>query len=256
MLTGGPRDLPPRQQTLRNAIAWSYDLLPPTEQTLFRRLAIFSGVFDLSAAEAMNWDRMGTGEHGEPPGFGPPAWLLDAVAMLLDHNLITRGMEEDGAPHFGMLETIREYGLERLEAHDEGDAARGRHLNWCLDRAERAVPALYTAAEAEALRGFDRDDGNHRAALAWAFGAGRGTDLEHGLRLAGALSDAWYLRGQLGEGQAVAGRGGRGEPRPGPVGGPGARARRRLPLSPRARRYRAGPDLRRRRSGHGRSGRR
>ena len=159
VLTGGPRDLPPRQQTLRNAIAWSYDLLSPPEQALFRRLAIFSGRFDLSAAEAVagegdtaeavrgtalraegergrggeeNDDRTSVPSPSPPQSFSfvpltaaavspsSSVSVLDALAVLLDHNLVIRETEADGAPHFGMLETIREYGLDRLQAHDEG----------------------------------------------------------------------------------------------------------------------------------------
>ena len=130
-----------------------------------------------------------------------PTGLLDAVGLLLDHNLVTRWVMEDGSARFGMLETIREYGLDRLDVHGEGEPVRRRHLRWFLDLAERASPELFTAAEAAQLRRFDREDGNHRAALAWAFGEKLGPDLEGGLRLAGALGDAWFLRGRLAEGR-------------------------------------------------------
>lgn len=115
LLTGGARTLPARQQTMRDAIAWSHDLLTAHEQVIFRRLAVFSGGCSLEAAEAV------TGENGALDVFA-------ALAALVDKSLLRQEEGIEGEPHFRMLETVREYGLERLEAAAEGDAIRHRHL--------------------------------------------------------------------------------------------------------------------------------
>ena len=110
LLTGGPRDVPARQQTMRDAIAWSYELLAPEEQALFRRLAVFGGGFTLEAARAVAELRRWSG--------GLP--VVDGVAALVDQSLVRR-MESDGEPRFTMLETIREFGLDQLQACGEDD---------------------------------------------------------------------------------------------------------------------------------------
>ena len=124
------------------------------------------------------------------------------LAALVRQNLLTRAEQPDGSVRYGMLETIREYGLERLEACGEADAVRGRHLAWCLTLAEQAAPTMFTAGEAASLRRLDQEDGNLRAALAWALAPQRGPELESGLRLAGAPADTWYLGGRVSEGRA------------------------------------------------------
>ena len=116
LLTGGGRDLPARQQTMRDAIAWSYDLLTPEEQALFRRLAVFVGGFTLEAAEAVGG-----------PSRAPGSTSLDGVASLVDKSLLRQEDGPDGEPRFRMLETVREFGLEQLAASGEadGDPASG-----------------------------------------------------------------------------------------------------------------------------------
>ena len=127
LLTGGGRDLPARQQTMRAAIAWSHDLLTPEEQVLFRRLAVFAGGFTLEAAEAV---ASGSGE----PGIDP----FEGVASLLDKSLLRQEAGPGGEPRFSMLETVREFALEQLAASGEEAAIRERHAAWCLALAETA----------------------------------------------------------------------------------------------------------------------
>ena len=127
LLAGGARDLPDRQRTLRDAIAWSHDLLSPEEQTLFRRLAVFAGGFTLDAAEA----------HRPLPPF-----VFDGVASLLDKSLLIRSEEADGDPRYGMLETIRHFGLERLAANGEADDVRRRHALGVWTWPSRPLPSL------------------------------------------------------------------------------------------------------------------
>ncbi len=188
VLTGGPRDLPARQQTLRDAIAWSYDLLTPGEQTLFRRLGVFVGGFALTAAEAVV-------RGGEPdPGLG----VLDGLASLVDRSLLRR---EDAAGdlRFRMLETIREYALERLTAAGEADRFQRAHADHVLDLAERAESGLLGGGQqAEWLDRLSEDHDNLRAALTWL---ARHGPAEHGLRLANALRRYWRARGYLAEGR-------------------------------------------------------
>jgi predicted ATPase len=174
LLTGGARDLPTRQQTLRNTIDWSYELLNAGEQTLFRRLAVFVGGCTLEAAQVI------CNVEGEL------AWdVVDGLAALLDQSLVQQGDGPDGEPRFTMLETIREYALEQLEAHSEADAVRRRHAEYYLALAETAQPQFQRA---ERYRWSERTESEHynlRAALAWAL---EGGDVEIGGRLAVALA--------------------------------------------------------------------
>jgi predicted ATPase len=119
LLTGGAQDLPARQRTLRDEIAWSYELLAGGEQTLFRRLAVFVGGFTLEAAQAV----------GSVEGDLGIA-VLDGIAVLMDQNLLKRLEPGGNEPRFGMLETIREYGLEQLEASGEAEAIRRHHADF------------------------------------------------------------------------------------------------------------------------------
>jgi predicted ATPase/class 3 adenylate cyclase len=147
LLTGGARDIPARQQTLRATIDWSYHLLGPVEQTLFVRLAVFHGGCRLEAAEAV----CGTDE------------LLPELSTLIDNNMLRQEEEPDGVPRFMMLETIRGYALERLEASGEGDAIRQRHAEHFLAVAEQIEPAWRTG-DVDLLL-LERDHDNFRAAL-------------------------------------------------------------------------------------------
>ncbi|MDP8923981.1 MAG: tetratricopeptide repeat protein, partial [Chloroflexota bacterium] len=191
LLTGGPRDLPARQQTLRGAIAWSYDLLDEPERALFRHLAVFVGGATIEAAE-----RVTTADAAE----SPPAVddLFDGLASLVDKSLL-RQDEEVGEPRFSMLETIREYGLEQLEASGDADCVRARHAGFFLEQAELAESKLRGADQRAWLDRLEREHDNLRAALAWSASATGSS--ETFLRLAGALAWFWYLGGHFGEGR-------------------------------------------------------
>jgi predicted ATPase len=130
LLTGGARTLPTRQQTMRNAIAWSHDLLSPTDQTLFGQLAVFAGGCTIEAAEAVV----------DPEG---SLDVFAGIASLVDKSLLRQEEGFEGEPRFNMLETVREYGLERLAASGEEPTTRERHAGWMLALAEQAEPELF-----------------------------------------------------------------------------------------------------------------
>jgi len=186
LLTRGPRDLPERQQTLRAAIAWSYDLLGAAEQQLFRRLGVFMGGFPLEAVEAL---------LATAPGDLDP---LEAISSLVGQNVVFVQPPDEGAPRYGMLETIREFALERLE--DSGEAAEMRrwHAGFVRDGAERAEPMLLVPAErGEWMVRLEHAHDNVRAALGWSLSA-EGT-LAVGVDLAGAMGWFWLMSGRLEE---------------------------------------------------------
>ena len=190
MLTGGGRDVPMRQQTMRNAIAWSHDLLTAEEQILFRRLAPFVGGFTLEAAEAVV-------RAPVDPGFD----VLDGVASLLDTSLLGRDDGPGGELRYGMLETIREFARERLEAGGEAEAVRARHAAFFVALAERDGPRLQSR-DAHLRTVLDRVEAEHpnlRSALAWALSVVGAPEIA--LRIAGSLYPFWYFRGHVAEGQ-------------------------------------------------------
>ena len=189
ILAGGARDLPARQQTLRGAIAWSYDLLPPAERTLFDRLSVFAGGWSIEAAMEVT-DPDGT------LGMDP----LDGLASLVEKSLIREVETADGEPRFRMLQTIREFGLERLAATDDLVATRDRHLGVVAARAATAEPQLVGMQTKQWLDRLELEHDNIRAALRWALEAGR---VEIGLLTAGRVWRFWHQRGHLGEGLAM-----------------------------------------------------
>jgi predicted ATPase/DNA-binding XRE family transcriptional regulator len=191
LLAGGPADLPARQRTLRATIAWSYGLLTPGEQRVFRQLAVFAGGCTLAAAESV------------AGSLGDPLTVLDALTALIDQNLLRRLEQPDdtvdwGAPRFGMLETIREYGLEQLVAAGEDAATRERHAAWCLACVERAALELEGPEQTQCLARLDAEHDNLRAALGWAIAQ---RDAETALRLTGALQSFWDVRCLYAEGR-------------------------------------------------------
>jgi len=192
LLTGGARDLPSRQQTLRATIDWSYNLLDPDEQALFARLAVFVGGCSLEAVEAVC-----SATQAIPSDL--PIDVLDGMTALVDKSLLRQEAGTDGAPRFVMLQTIREYALERLVASGEEAVLRQQHAAYYLALAERAEPLLHGAEQLAWLDRLETEHDNLRAALAWSQAAGHANVA---LRLAGTLGWFWFVRGHLTEGRA------------------------------------------------------
>jgi predicted ATPase len=192
LLTGGSRDLPERLQTMRAAIAWSYDLLSPEEQSAFRRLAVFDGGFTLEAAEVVM-----TPDAENMDNSAPSASPIDCLAALVEQGLVWQDEQPDGDARFGMLETIREYGLERLQASGEEEAVRQSHAAWFLALTEGYDTGSISARFA-LLNRMERELANFRVALAWTEQA---VDTEIGLRLATALTGFWHVRSHRSEGR-------------------------------------------------------
>lgn len=190
LLTGGARDLPERHQTLRATLDWSHDLLHQGEQAVFRRLAVFAGGCTLEAAAAV----CGTGE--------PLAVeLLDWLGALLDQGLVQRTILPEDAeeePRFTMLETVREYALERLVESGEAETTTRRHAEYYLALGEEAEPHLTSERQVLWLVRLAREHDNMRAALEWSLGE-KG-ESETALRLAAAIWRFWLTRGYAGEG--------------------------------------------------------
>ena len=185
LLTMGARDLPERQQTMRDAIAWSYDLLAPTEQAAFRRLAIFTGGWTLSAAQAIWGDEVNADN------------LLMILATLMDANLIQRWSEGVEEPRFAMLEILREFGLEQLTQHKELECAQCRHAKYMFALAQTTSPALRGSEQEYWLGRLDQEHDNLRAALEWA----KQHDARLGLGIAAAVWWFWCVRRYLSEGR-------------------------------------------------------
>ncbi|MFN8490229.1 MAG: NACHT domain-containing protein [Caldilineaceae bacterium] len=183
----GLRDSTPRQQTLRNAVSWSYDLLTPAEKKLFGRLGLFVGGFTLEAVEAIcNAD----GELGLD--------VLDGLASLLDKNLITQKITVDNTPRFTMLALIHEYAREQLELSAELPALQQRHAAYYLRLAEEADTHLRNTEQLAWFERLETEHDNLRTALAWS--ATEAGDPELGLQLVNALSWFWYVRCYYSEG--------------------------------------------------------
>ncbi|MBW3634202.1 MAG: tetratricopeptide repeat protein, partial [Chloroflexi bacterium] len=192
LLTGGERDRPERQQTLRATIAWSHDLLDPAERVLFRRLAVFVGGWTFEAAEAV------------VPGNGLDSTLpvLDGLEALHDASLIRRdeSAHEDAsaAPRFSMLQTIHEFATEQLAASGELAAMNEKHASLFLDLAVEAEPHLTGPAGVTWLERLDADHGNLRSALEWLGSQGSAERL---VRLAASLWRFWWIRGHITQGR-------------------------------------------------------
>ena len=184
LLTGGARDLPERQRTLRSAIEWSYDLLDEMHRRLFARLGVFVGGFVIEHAEAICG-----------PGLGVD--VLDGIATLGDQGLLRR-VEAGAQSRFLMLETIREYAVERLASGDDDEVVREKHARVYLDFAEEAAP-MYTRRDVRIwLDRAEADHDNLRLAFAWAVEREQG---EVAQRLSGAMWRFWQMRGHLREGR-------------------------------------------------------
>jgi predicted ATPase/class 3 adenylate cyclase len=184
LLAGGSRGLPDRQRTLRGAIGWSYDLLSPPIAAQFRRLCVFAGGFTIAAAEAVC-----------DPDHELGLATLDGLDALLDASLVRRRSTMAGSgDRFDTLQTVREYGLERLVEQDQASAVRRRHAVYFLDLAETAVPGLRGPDLQLHMRLLHLEHDNLRAALTWALETDQG---EVALRLVSALWRFWQLHGDL-----------------------------------------------------------
>ena len=187
LLTGGARDAPGRHRTLRDAVAWSYDLLDPATQVLFRRLAAFVGGWTLEAADAVASD--GGGRD-----------TLDGLTDLVDASLVRQVDASDaGEPRFGLLETMREYATELLAASGEADVVRDRHAAYYLALAEVAELALRRSEQLVWLARLDAERDNLRAAADRFLALG---DADGAMRIGGALWFYWWIRGAYAEGRA------------------------------------------------------
>ena len=188
LLTAGARDLPQRQQTLRNTIDWSYDLLNEGEQKLLRRLGVFWGGCTLEGAEAVcnTGDDLGSD-------------IFELMSSLVDKSLVQQRQQGNDEPRFRMLETIREYSLERLRQSGEDAATKRAHAAYCLVLAEEGNPDLNENERAAWLARCDMEYDDFRAALDWLFQTG---DLDWGFRFCMALFRFWDMREHSAEGRA------------------------------------------------------
>jgi non-specific serine/threonine protein kinase len=187
LLTGGRRDAPRRQQTMREAVAWSYELLGPAEQRLFRLLSVFAGGSTLAAVESIAAD-----ELGEAADVSVVVESLLAQSMLI-------ALDGDDQPRVGMLETLQAYASEALDAAGERDAAEQAHATWCLDLARSAERGLWGPEQRSWLDRIERELPNLRAASRRLLADGRGDQAGD---LAVALERYWLMRGDLAEGRA------------------------------------------------------
>ena len=211
LLADGPSDLPVRQRTMRDAVAWSYDLLAPGEQDLLRRLAAFEGGFDLEAAGAVGpaggaalappsggaeggtMGRPGASAAGATPS------VLAGVASLVDKSLVGQQRNAEGGQRFFLLETIRAFALEHLAGHGEEAGARTAHAVYFLQLAKRLERDWYGSGFAACLARLAPEHANLRAALGWFEQTGQ---VDEALELATALVFFWYYHGPVGEGRS------------------------------------------------------
>jgi predicted ATPase/DNA-binding CsgD family transcriptional regulator len=192
VLTGGARDLPLRQRTLSNTLAWSYELLTTQEQRLFRLLSIFAGGCTLEAIEVVFTALDDEGDN-----------VLEGVASLLDKSLLQHMEQRQGEERLMMLETLREYGLEALAANEEVETIRQAHAAYYLGLAEQAEPEWEGPKQAVWSERLEQEHDNVRAAMVWSLQRGEiDRDWELALRLGGALRRFWQVRGYLSEGRA------------------------------------------------------
>ena len=193
LLTGGGRDLPFHQRTMRNTIAWSYDLLSAEEQSLFRRISVFAGWFDFNAAAAIDADR------AEAPDFTDGATtparffdVIDDVLFLVENSLLRRLSDSNGEPRFGMLATIREFGLEQLDRSPEAGAIHDRHAAYMLSFATFASQHLTGIDQIAWMERIELEHANAQSALTWLESTGQ---IEQFVRLACAMRRFWFIRG-------------------------------------------------------------
>jgi predicted ATPase/DNA-binding SARP family transcriptional activator len=192
LLIGGAQDLPVRQQTLRNTIDWSYSLLTKDEQVLFVRLGVFIGGCTLEAAEAI------CTLEGSPSTQAEPALnILEGVESLINKSLLQQEEVENGRPRFRMLETIREYALERLLGSGEMEIMRRQHARYFANFSEEAGQKLFSSEANNWLVTLEAEHDNLRAALDWSHLVPDGVEI--GPRIIGSIWWFWYRRGYLSE---------------------------------------------------------
>jgi predicted ATPase/DNA-binding XRE family transcriptional regulator len=201
LLTGGPCDLPARQQTLRNAIAWSYNLLDPVAQCLFRRLGVFVAGCTLDAVEAVCTESGSDTQAFErsSPTVERSA-VLAGLLSLIDQSLLRQEDHPDGTARFVMLETLREFAQECLTTSGELATLRQRHARYYLAFAETARPHLQDTEQELWLDRLEAEHDNLRAALDWC--CGTSGDAEVGWKLVESLWEFWLVRGYISEGRA------------------------------------------------------
>jgi predicted ATPase len=186
LLTGGPKDLPVRQQTLRGAIDWSYDLLEPDDRSLFARLGVFVGGFTLEAAEAVcnSNDQLD---------------VFTGIENLLNNSLLKLASSNNDEPRFELLQTIREYALEKLVDMGELDDLRGRHAAYFDQKSNEIMWDLYASSSVDLLGFLERDQDNYRAALTWSLESP--DRLGVGIQIAFRIFWFWYRYGHFHEGR-------------------------------------------------------
>ncbi len=184
VLVDGARDMPARQQTLRSALSWSYDLLNQSEQKLLQRIALFRGSATLAALEALTSDE--------------EIDVLNSVGHLVNHSLLQSQEHVNQVARFSMLETIREYGLERLQASDEQGYVQRRYALYFLTLAQQIESCLEEGNQEEVLSQLETEHENLRGALEWAR---NNAEIELELCLASALWPLWEMRGYVSEGR-------------------------------------------------------
>jgi excisionase family DNA binding protein len=214
LLTGGGRDQPARLRTMRDAIAWSHDLLDGDEQRLFRRLAVFAGGFTLEVAEAVSREIRVEGRENEGPSLDARPSTLDLLGSLVGKSLLRRGNGESGEPRFGMLETIREFALEQLDASGEAGTVRRSHAFAFLALAEEIRDAFWRCAPGAWWDRLAPEHENFRVALTWLMAGG---EIDLAQRLTSALEPLWWVLGHHNEGRRWLDRAlasGEGEPSP------------------------------------------
>lgn len=190
VLTGGSKDLPARQQTMRGAIEWSYDLLNDDEQMMFRRLAVFAGGFSYGTAEAV---LAKTGENSTT-GF------LDLVTSLTEKGLVIPQKHSGETPRFRMLDIVRAYALERLSSGDEAESLHLAHAEYYLELGQQAEPKLKTIESAKWTSRLEQEHDNLRAAIHWSVE----NKPEIAARLGAAIRNLWTVHGHLNEGSRLA----------------------------------------------------
>lgn len=182
LLTQGAQDLPARQQTIRQTIDWSYNLLIETEQKLFARLAVFTGGATLEAIESV---------CGEPD-----AQVLDQLTSLIDQSLLWREEHPDTFPRFHMLATLHEYAGEQLKAHGEWQTCQHKHATYYAELLENLIPRLRTKDQLKTLKELNVEHANLRSALGWS----TANDTQLGLRLTAQICEFWGMNGDIEEG--------------------------------------------------------